>query len=347
MALDLPHAQASCVERDDFLVEAGPAGLVLDDDLRLERPLAVAGNVQRQRAESARGGLGAMAVAGVGGAVGHLAALVVAQVAGHLDLQGALHQHLGELLEQAVFADQVFGLLVVGQQAVGQFEQFWIGLGPLVTLYYGHCGSLMAAVSCQMTVYTKLFTPSVKIFPDAFDLDVGFVHAPAAADRAFVLAGQFLNQRQEANRPPVDRRMVNRHAALFHHLLEVPVAQRVGRIPADADQDHIDRKAHPFEVEHINSSRVRALKFTRLASRLSLMRQNPDIGIFTQMPYRDDLQVSRYRNDELVLIVPSAHPLATLDVVSFAQTLDYEFVGLHVGTSLNFQMLRAASELGR
>src|SRR5476649_1810942 len=68
--------------------------------------------------------------------------------------------------------------------------------------------------------------------------------------------------------------MVNRHAALFHHLLEVPVAQRVGRIPADADQDHIDRKAHPFEVEHINSSRVRALKFTRLASRLSLMRQN-------------------------------------------------------------------------
>src|SRR5476649_1185051 len=140
MALDLPHAQASCVERDDFIVEAGPAGLVLDDDLRLERPLAVAGNVQRQRAEIALEGLGAMAVAGVGGAVGHLAALVVAQVAGHLDLQGALHQHLGELL-----------------------EQFWIGLGPLVTLYYGHCGSLMAAVSCQMTVYTKLFTPSVEL----------------------------------------------------------------------------------------------------------------------------------------------------------------------------------------
>jgi len=39
-------------------------------------------------------------------------------------------------------------------------------------------------------------------------------------------------------------------------------------------QDHIDRKAHPFEVEHINSSRVRAPKLTRLASRLSLMRQN-------------------------------------------------------------------------
>ncbi|MEC5218729.1 hypothetical protein RCH09_003703, partial [Actimicrobium sp. GrIS 1.19] len=32
---------------------------------------------------------------------------------------------------------------------------------PLVTHCYGHCFSLMAAVSCQMTVYTKLFTPSL------------------------------------------------------------------------------------------------------------------------------------------------------------------------------------------
>ena len=48
--------------------------------------------------------------------------------------------------------------------------------------------------------------------------------------------------------------MVDRHAALFHHFLKVPVAQRVGRVPADADQDHIDGKAHPFEVEHVDSS---------------------------------------------------------------------------------------------
>jgi hypothetical protein len=48
--------------------------------------------------------------------------------------------------------------------------------------------------------------------------------------------------------------MVDRHAALFHDLLEVPLAQRVGRVQADADQDHIDRKAHPFEVEHVDSS---------------------------------------------------------------------------------------------
>jgi DNA-binding transcriptional LysR family regulator len=72
-----------------------------------------------------------------------------------------------------------------------------------------------------------------------------------------------------------------------------------------------------------------------------------DIGIFTQVPYGDNLEVHRYRNDELVLIVPANHPLSNRSSVSFAETLDFEFVGLHVGSSLNFQMIKAASELGR
>src|SRR5471030_222623 len=107
-----------------------------------------------------------------------------------------------------------------------------------------------------------------------FDLDVGFVHAPAAVDRAFVLAGQFLNQRQEANSPPVDRRMVDRHAALLHDLFQVPVAQRVSHVPANADQYHIDRETHPFEIEHVDSSSVRASQFTRSPCCL-LTRHNP------------------------------------------------------------------------
>jgi hypothetical protein len=51
--------------------------------------------------------------------------------------------------------------------------------------------------------------------------------------------------------------MVGRHAALFHDPLEVPAAQQVGRISADADQDYIDRKAHPVEVEHVDLSWIR------------------------------------------------------------------------------------------
>lgn len=138
MALNLPHAQSARVERDDFVVKANPTGLVLDDDLRFKRSLAVAGHVQRQRAKVALEGLGAMAVTDIAGAVGQLSTLGMTQMIGHFGRLGAPHQHLGELLEQAVFADQGLWLLVVRQQAVGQFEQFGIGLGPLVSLYDGH-----------------------------------------------------------------------------------------------------------------------------------------------------------------------------------------------------------------
>ena len=68
----------------------------------------------------------------------------------------------------------------------------------------------------------------------------------------------FLDERQETDRPPVGRRMVDRHTTLFHLLLEVPVTQRVSHIPTDADQDHVGRKAHPFEVKHLGSSWIGA-----------------------------------------------------------------------------------------
>lgn len=72
-----------------------------------------------------------------------------------------------------------------------------------------------------------------------------------------------------------------------------------------------------------------------------------DIGIFTQVPHGDNIEVYPFRNDELVLIVPQGHPLAGRASVKFEDTLDYEYVGLHVGSSLNFQLVRAASDLGR
>ncbi|QRX83325.1 LysR substrate-binding domain-containing protein [Glaciimonas sp. PAMC28666] len=72
-----------------------------------------------------------------------------------------------------------------------------------------------------------------------------------------------------------------------------------------------------------------------------------DIGIFTQVPHGEGLEVYPYKTDELVLIVPRDHPLAARSSVSFSDTLDFEFVGLNVGSSLNYQMVKSASELGR
>ena len=53
----------------------------------------------------------------------------------------------------------------------------------------------------------------------------------------------------------------------------MPVAQRVGRIPADADQDNVDRETHSFKIEHAVSPRFRYLSLPEVATSSS-MRQN-------------------------------------------------------------------------
>lgn len=68
--------------------------------------------------------------------------------------------------------------------------------------------------------------------------------------------------------------MVNRHAALFHHLFKVPVAQRLGHIPSDADHDDIDRETHSFEVEHDRASTVLGVKVYTIPMTAPLMRQS-------------------------------------------------------------------------
>ena len=95
---------------------------MLGNQLWLERPLSVAWNIQWQLTKIALQGLGTVAVSGIAGAVGNGSALIVAEVFSHLGFECSLNQHLGQLLEQAILANQVFGFLVVGQQGVGQFD---------------------------------------------------------------------------------------------------------------------------------------------------------------------------------------------------------------------------------
>nr|WP_259699641.1 hypothetical protein [Pseudomonas frederiksbergensis] len=57
---------------------------------------------------------------------------------GHFSFQGPLDKHLGELFEQTIFADQIFGFSGIGQQAVGQLYQFRIGFDSFGALGLGH-----------------------------------------------------------------------------------------------------------------------------------------------------------------------------------------------------------------
>jgi flavin reductase (DIM6/NTAB) family NADH-FMN oxidoreductase RutF len=70
-----------------------------------------------------------------------------------------------------------------------------------------------------------------------------------------------------------------------------------------------------------------------------------DVGLIVQGPKTGDLVVLPYRRDRLVLVVPADHPLAGKDKVAFADTLAYEYVGMHSGSQINLQLQKVASEL--
>ncbi|MFM0092823.1 LysR substrate-binding domain-containing protein [Paraburkholderia sediminicola] len=68
---------------------------------------------------------------------------------------------------------------------------------------------------------------------------------------------------------------------------------------------------------------------------------NADIGIFADNVLARGIDKAVYRQDKLVLLVPNDHPLASLEPVAFADTLDFEYVGLNAGSSLLARLLDA------
>jgi DNA-binding transcriptional LysR family regulator len=67
-----------------------------------------------------------------------------------------------------------------------------------------------------------------------------------------------------------------------------------------------------------------------------------DVGICLVASPLEGLEILPYHADRLVLIVPRGHALAKKRAVDFAQTLAFDFVGLHTGSSINLQLTRAA-----
>jgi len=79
----------------------------------------------------------------------------------------------------------------------------------------------------------------------------------------------------------------------------------------------------------------------------ALIDGRTDVGVFIAQSPPPGLETFEYRSDELVLAVPAAHPLAACTSTSFADALDFEFIGPHAGSSLNALMHRSAVVLGR
>lgn len=108
-------------------------------------------------------------------------------------------------------------------------------------------------------------------------------------------------------------------------------------LPADLESF---LKKHPLIDVHLEEKVSTAV--------VSAVEENAcDIGLIVEGPKTGNLQVIPYRQDRLVLAVPAAHALAGRSSVKFADTLEYDYVGLHTGSQINLQIQRVAGELDR
>jgi DNA-binding transcriptional LysR family regulator len=71
------------------------------------------------------------------------------------------------------------------------------------------------------------------------------------------------------------------------------------------------------------------------------------IGVCWDEADLGSLQTRPYRSDHLCIVVSAGHPLGSFKSVRFEQTLDYEHVGLPVGSTLQRMLQRAAALSGR
>jgi DNA-binding transcriptional LysR family regulator len=72
-----------------------------------------------------------------------------------------------------------------------------------------------------------------------------------------------------------------------------------------------------------------------------------EIGICSAAAETRRLETFHYRTDHLVVVVRPDHPLAGHDRLAFAETLDFDHVGLHAASSIYLRSQYAATEAGK
>ncbi|WP_422777012.1 LysR substrate-binding domain-containing protein [Pseudomonas mediterranea] len=98
-------------------------------------------------------------------------------------------------------------------------------------------------------------------------------------------------------------------------------------------------KDHPnldIDLQELPSSRITH----------ALRQGAADLGVVSDAVDTDDLQTRPFRNDPLVLILPSEHPLADGRAVSFSETLAHDYVGLNASNALAVYLEEQALHTG-
>ncbi|MBI5257808.1 MAG: LysR family transcriptional regulator [Burkholderiales bacterium] len=72
-----------------------------------------------------------------------------------------------------------------------------------------------------------------------------------------------------------------------------------------------------------------------------------DIGIVAGLVRTESLETIPYRSDRLVLVLPRSHALAARSTIEFADTLDFDHVGLHESSAIHGFLRQVCDQLHR
>ncbi|WP_088280617.1 LysR substrate-binding domain-containing protein [Ideonella sp. A 288] len=99
-------------------------------------------------------------------------------------------------------------------------------------------------------------------------------------------------------------------------------------------------RAHPgirISLDDLTSAEIQA----------AVAEGRADVGVFVPPQHEPRLACRPYREGELAILVPVGHALARKPAHPFDALLDYDIVGLHVGTAVHELMRERAQALGR
>ena len=77
----------------------------------------------------------------------------------------------------------------------------------------------------------------------------------------------------------------------------------------------------------------------------SVAENAADVGILNHGSYGEQVTLLPYREDELVVVVPTGHALARRRGLKLADILPFDLVGMHPGSAINNLLIRQAAEL--
>jgi DNA-binding transcriptional LysR family regulator len=80
---------------------------------------------------------------------------------------------------------------------------------------------------------------------------------------------------------------------------------------------------------------------------IGVLDGSADIGIVSARPATPGLRAIHFATDRLVLVVPKGHRFAKRKSLSFAETLDEDFVGMHAGSTLRDFLASVTAAIGK